>query len=413
MVKKILTNYALWFAIVFALMDLSKIVGNIGYVLYYPMVIFMSILSIAKFQRINIIYVIYLYICLFSILYNLNKIPAYYNISFRFCAFILLFVAFTPILNSKYLTILRIKSIQYFCLLTIGVVAVNFILFKSGNISSEEFLIYENAGIYTGSTANNEMGALGGISLIYMSAVLCFRSEIQKKGLVLILILLFSNLAMTFLASSRSAILCAVTAILGMLFLKYKNKLRALFGITFIILFITSIAIPIFNDYTKGIIEYKQKGDLSSFNTVSRDVLWKSRLEEFKSSPLIGIGWGTVSNPEEYTKKTGVVETGSGWLSSLSQTGLLGTLPILIIVVGNLLFLMKLKDPNFIQTLFWGLSIFFFFFSMAEGYLTTAGAILCVLFWCIHGIVYSMRNSTFLLEDMPSIILFRKKSRNI
>lgn len=74
---------------------------------------------------------------------------------------------------------------------------------------------------------------------------------------------------------------------------------------------------------------------------------------------------------------------------------------------------MKLKDPNFIQTLFWGLSIFFVLHPMAEGYLTTAGAILCVLFWCIHGIVYSMRNSTFLLEDMPSIILFRKKSRNI
>ena len=79
----------------------------------------------------------------------------------RFVAYILLFVAFTPLVNSRYASVLRMRSIQYFCFFTVFIVGINFVFFKGGNISAAQQQIYQNVGMYVGSTGNNEMGALG------------------------------------------------------------------------------------------------------------------------------------------------------------------------------------------------------------------------------------------------------------
>lgn len=407
MIKKFLKDYSLWIAIVFALMDLSGLVGQIGFKLYYPLLFFLAFLGLSKYKKINTLYVLYIVACFLSII--TNNIPSFYKIHFRFVAFIVLLGAFTPLLNSRYLAIVRTKAIQYFCLFSVCVVVINFLIFKGGGTSAYQSALYENIGMYTGSTANNQMGMLGGVSLIYLSTLLCYKNQIDKKWFYIFFILLFCTLAMTFLASSRSAVLCAVASMLVMLYIKYRRKLGKLLGILCVVAIVVSVAAPVFDDYTRGIIEFKQGGDLSSFDTKSRDSLWELRIKEFKSSPIIGIGFGTISNPGEFTKRSGIVETGSSWLASLSQTGLLGTIPILIIVIGNLLYILRLKEPDFIQTLFSGLTIFFTIHPMAEGYITTVGAILCVLFWCIHGVVYSMRTKAFLTSDIPLLFIKEKK----
>jgi O-antigen ligase len=407
MIKKFLKDYSLWVAIVFSLMDLSGLVGRIGYKLYYPLLFFLAYLGITKYKKITTIYVVYLIACTLSIL--TNNIPSFYKIPLRFSGFIILFVAFTPLFTSRYLTIIRTKAIQYFCLFSVGVVVLNFALFKSGAISQNAIANFEQIGMYTGSTGNNEMGTLGGISLIYLCSLLCFKNYIAKKWFYISFALSFCNLAMTFLASSRSAILCSAAAILGMLYIKFKSKFGKLLGILCIVIIIGNIIAPMFNEYTRGIIEFKQGGDMSNFDTRSRDDIWEQRIKEFKSSPITGIGFGTISNPNEWTKHSGIVETGSSWLASLSQTGLLGTIPILIIVIGNIAYLLRLKNPDFIQTLFTGLTIFFTIHPISEGYFTTVGAILCVLFWCIHGIVYNMRTKVFLTSEIPLLFI---KNRN-
>lgn len=325
-------------------MDLSGVVGGIGYKLYYPLLFFLAYLGITKFKKTSFIYIVYLSACLISILFN--NIPSFYKIPFRFSGFVILFIAFTPISTSRYLTIIRAKAIQFFCLFTVGTVVLNFALFKSGAVSQMALQNFEQTGMYTGSTGNNEMGALGGISLIYLSSLLCFKDRIAKKYFYISFALLFCTLAMTLLASSRSAILCAMASILGMLYVKFKNKLGKLLGILCIIIIVGSTISPIFNEYTRGIIEFKQGGNTSKFNTKSRDGLWKLRIQEFSSKPITGIGFGTISNPNKLTMSTGIVETGSSWLTSLSQTGLLGTIPILIIVIGNLWYLLRLKHPD-------------------------------------------------------------------
>ena len=47
----------------------------------------------------------------------------------------------------------------------------------------------------------------------------------------------------------------------------------------------------------------------------------------------------------------------------------------------------------------------------SEGYFTTVGAILCVLFWTVQGIVYSLRKGVFKTSDIPLLVINQRKFR--
>lgn len=81
--------------IVFALMDMAGRIGNIGYTLYYPLLLILAFISLKHKSRTDGIFGFYLLACGMSILFN--NIPSFYNIYVRFVAYILLFVAFTPL----------------------------------------------------------------------------------------------------------------------------------------------------------------------------------------------------------------------------------------------------------------------------------------------------------------------------
>ena len=353
--------------IVFALMDMAGRIGNIGYTLYYPLLLILAFISLKHKSRTDGIFGFYLLACGMSILFN--NIPSFYNIYVRFVAYILLFVAFTPLVNSRYASVLRMRSIQYFCFFTVFIVGINFVFFKGGNISAAQQQIYQNVGMYVGSTGNNEMGALGAISLAYLAGLLMYRKQFFNKG-------------------SFAGIL------LGFFFLIF-------------------VLYPFFTEYARGIIEFKQGGDLTAFDTNSRDVLWALRMKEFESSPFWGIGFGTISDYNSWTIASGgTVETGSSWCAALSQTGLLGTIPIVWIVGGNLKWLLfTKKEHDYLTVLLTGLTIFFTIHPISEGYFTTVGAILCVLFWTVQGIVYSLRKGVFKTSDIPLLVINQRKFR--
>lgn len=177
--------------------------------------------------------------------------------------------------------------------------------------------------------------------------------------------------------------------------------------------FLDFCTLSFFSEYARGIIEFKQGGDLSDFDTHSRDAIWALRMEEFKSSPFWGIGFGTISDYNSWTIASGgTVETGSSWFAALSQTGLLGTIPIVWIVGGNLKWLLfAKKGHDYLTVLLTGLTVFFTIHPISEGYFTTVGAILCVLFWTIQGLVYSLRKGFFKTSDIPLLVINQRKLR--
>lgn len=83
-------------------------------------------------------------------------------------------------MNSRYASVLRMRSIQYFCFY--GIYSRHKLrIFKGGNISAAQQQIYQNVGMYVGSTGNNEMGALGAISLAYLAGLLMYRKQFLIK----------------------------------------------------------------------------------------------------------------------------------------------------------------------------------------------------------------------------------------
>lgn len=403
---------SIWMPIVFALMDLAGRIGNIGFTLYYPLLLILALISLKHRSRTDGIFGFYLLACGISILFN--NIPSFYNIYVRLVVYILLFVAFTPFVNSRYISVLRMRSIQYFCFFTVFIVGINFAFFKGGNISAAQQQIYQNVGMYVGSTGNNEMGALGAISLAYLAGLLMYWKQILNKIWIAVIgLFMVSNVAMLLMASSRSAVFCAFAAVISMIYVKNKRNLGSFASILLGLFFLIFALYPFFSEYTRGIIEFKQGGNLSDFDTHSRDAIWALRMEEFKSSPFWGIGFGTISDYNSWTIASGgTVETGSSWLAALSQTGLLGTIPIVWIVGGNLKWLLfSKKGHDYLTVLLTGLTVFFTIHPISEGYFTTVGAILCVLFWTIQGLVYSLRKGFFKTSDIPLLVIGQRKFR--
>ena len=171
---KILVNYLYthWWslsflcAFVFFSMDMSGIIGNWGYMAYYPVLFILSFYCIKRNKKINYLYVAYLTVCFLSAI--VNDIPSYFNTPMRLGVFVLLLCSFSSLLNSREIALLRLHLFHIFSILSVVLVSINYVLFSFGMGDNRQMEVFEEQGLYTGSTANNEMGLLGAIAIMYI-----------------------------------------------------------------------------------------------------------------------------------------------------------------------------------------------------------------------------------------------------
>lgn len=71
---------------------------------------------------------------------------------------------------------------------------------------------------------------------------------------------------------------------------------------TAVVSIIAIFTFPLWKEYTLGISD-KQGENYKEFDMKSRESYWEDRYIEFKSSPIIGIGFANISNPSEFSKK--------------------------------------------------------------------------------------------------------------
>ena len=118
----------------------------------------------------------------------------------------------------------------------------------------------------------------------------------------------------------------------------------------------------------------------------SRTALWTARIAEFKSSPILGVGFGVIKEgPEEFIRNQST-ETGSGWLTALAQTGIIGF---------GLVFLLfyRAKLPrDYMRTdstaaLLEAVLLFLGLHSLFEAYMFQVGWYMCFVFWLLVGIL--------------------------
>ena len=236
-----------------------------------------------------------------------------------------------------------------------------------------------------------------------------FATKIRIWENVILLLLLFCCISMMLIASSRTAFIGTIISIVFIAIYANKKNWRFL-PITFIaLLAFFTLAFVLFAGDMRGMIEYKQAGDVSGVNVYSRQSMWEMRLDEFKSSPMCGIGFATISNPTEFARERGVIEAGSGWLSVLSQTGILGGVCMLFMLIPNILFLFRNKNTSYSFIWLVGLCVIFLISPISEAYITTVGAVLCCLFWLTLSVVDSFRIGLLRSVDLEFFLSNRKR----
>lgn len=414
---KILANYiyANWKSIsllpafIFFTMDMSGILGGWGYVLYYPMLFILALYCIINFRKISIIHIFYLIICLISIL--LNDIPPYYRIYSRYLIFILLLLSFSNLVNSRKIALMRLHTFHLFSIFSVILVTINYICFSLGFVKDEALTLYKERGLYTGSTANNEMGLLGAIAIMFIITYsIKFFRQISTLSKIILLICIISAISMMAMASSRMGLLCTIISILFVIH-KLNNNIKKLFTSLFLVVIGGLLVSTFMGDKFKLMLE-KNGNQIEDINLNSREDMWQSRIKEYKESPIYGVGfgymkygWGNLG--AENTG--GRIESGSGWMSVISQTGTLGAICMFFIVIPNLIYLVRKKSNSYCSAWYSGMCIMFILQPITEAYITTVGAVLCCLFWLNYSVISSFRKGILKDSDLDLSIYSKYK----
>lgn len=227
------------------------------------------------------------------------------------------------------------------------------------------------------------LAAAAAVSTIFCAYLVFMQKKKHLMQQYFYVILLLCSIYVTMISGSRSAFLAAMGAMSVVLYLLVKNKAR-------LIKYVISAAAvalalsPIFlSRKTFGAMLVKQEYQEAVGGT-SRDELWSDRMAEFKSSPLIGVGFGAHGVGDN--KEVGRVETGGGWISILAQTGIIGLILAMSIIFKAFTPIRKIRQDNSMMVIY---AAYFFFIvhSIVEGYMFQGGWYLCLIFWMVIGLL--------------------------
>jgi|GEM_PF-420478 len=362
------------------LIQISFLKFNLGNAYYgILIVIFPLLVFLGKKYRFNYLMIWFVLASFISIL--LNDIPSFFQPYQRFIAFILVMGLVGPLIRNTSLNNFRIKL---FNILNQGVLILVVLSFF-GIAAGLPIMIGRGgfAGFFKHSMMLGPMAAVAMLVAIHRA----YTTDKKKKRW-----LFLGCAALAFITSvaagSRAALLAGVS---GGLFYFYKinqGKITRFVRTVIIIVAIGIFSFPLWEPYTErimGKMAYsEQQGDL----LLTRSAFWEIRIREFRSSPLLGVGFASVDTSildNRYDATGGNVEPGSSWLAVLSMTGLLGFIPFLLLILKYICFLFK-ENNNKIQSAYLGGMIFLFIVHMmAEGYVLSAGSGLFFYFWLIMG----------------------------
>ena len=365
-------------------------------VLYYGILIFTLITTFfqSTIRRISMTMTILYIACILSIL--LNDIPEVYQPWMRFILFVIVTIVASPFIQSDFYDKFRVslfKYIHYFLILLI-ILSIPFII--TGEKGEAGF-----GGATDHSMLLGPVASLSIITLLYK----VFKGYNKVLTLSLIIISFISLL----LAASRVSLIGAIVAIIYFFYRLYSNNKRKFAIIAVSIIAMMTLSYPLWSSYMEG-IEKKNQAQITESGEInytgSRDVLWQQRIREFKSSPLVGVGFGYaeyVTNINERTGRitykksdSGVIEPGSSWLGALSMTGLFGFTALLVLWFKSLKNCWKVEKRDKLFGVYIGSTLVFWAVHMiAEGHIFSAGGFPFFLTWITIGTAYSAYNVTY------------------
>lgn len=376
-----------WIPFLFAVIMSAKVlgfsIGPIDLVSYGLLIVTASYMVIKGFVADKLSLVFIAFIPLSILFAHPNPV---FRSGMRYILFLLLFIVVAPLNKSKGARIFRTSVMKavFVCCAAIGIVSF-FCYFLGINLmrntySGElmDYYVENKAGTFGGITTQSML--LAPISGIGALACCYAQMKTHKKIFWALAIMCMGSLLF---AASRSALMATLAGI-GALFFYFSNKMSRQVRRIITVLVFLLITNPLWNSALEGITEKNQGTEISEgVNIDSRQEKWRIRLEEWKDSPIWGIGFVTVSDRDNYGPTTGVIEPGTSWLAVLSMTGIVGFLLFCRI------FYRALKNSLFRRTpegaLLGGALVLVGVHMVAEGHVFSAGSFLCFLVWIIIG----------------------------
>lgn len=299
---------------------------------------------------------------------------------FRLITFIITVWCCTPLMESRKVYDFREKCLKYVLLMFPLISLVSLWCFYRGI----NYYQTEDVGQGLDFSAIFPHPLWLGAAVGLANVVLCWQIFEAKKNLkkVILILLLILSLYVSIISASRSALISSLLVMLLYIFLRTRKIKHILCSLSVAIL----LGTVFFPFLSSGAQRMMFKNEQSEGKYGSRTEIWQDGFNHFGDEPIFGSGFGTKYVGEQ--KQIGRLESGSGWLSVLFQTGIVGFVSLLFILLNatkNIRYILRNHNSHLYLVAF----MFLCFHSLFEGYILTSGYYLCVLFWMLLGYIYS------------------------
>lgn len=359
-----------------AILPLMLVSADGATITYYALLVLLPVVKLWKARSISVLLIIGLISAGIGILLS-NPLPVFRPWE-RLAMFALMLAGIGPLFGGEKNELISRRLFGYLTFFCLIIGAASAVCAAVG--------INYGAGGFSGLTAHSMLlGPLSGIGVLYALHGSAERHLSGKRWSLFLsgcgILCLISEL----LAASRSALLATAAAALYLLLRMPRGK-----GMLLLILGLVCLALlPFTGDLAAGILGKMDAAREAGSIFSSRAELWHDRWEEFSHHPFLGVGFASQSIITfTHSAQSGIIEPGSSYLGSLSMLGLTGAIPLFLVIARALYRGMTAQGMPRLSTC---VLIFFCVHMAFEGYLLSAGSILCILLWsCISAIPTSV-----------------------
>lgn len=376
------------------------VANNISFIhgvasVYYALMAFALVCLLLKVKAVKVAYsMLFLYAaCFASILFN--DIPALFNPYQRFLSFLLMTILLSPFITSPSFTVFRSQVLV--CILSL----LRYVILGSV-IAAMLGMGYER--IYFQGITSHSMLLGPFASLCLLFCIYQFTAEeLPRKKKRFYIVLILCSLFCLIQAASRTAFIACIVAAAVFLAIYFRRNMQRYFRLVIGIGIAAALSFPLWGRYLDK-LEAKNSGNIKSLSVESREEHWAKRIIEFKSNPVIGIGFASVDITNltgSNFSDNGQIETGSSWLSSLSMTGVCGFVAMVIVFAGAIMKTWRLRDytPQ-LTSLLISMLTFWIFHMMAEGYIFAGGSSMFFCVWILLGVMYGVSQNPLLADEL-------------
>lgn len=271
--------------------------------------------------HINAIWLLFVIMAFLSICININEIEPFFKPLQRFCILLSVLIVASPLLWNKKLLLLREKIFLYSIYAFICISFLSFIGYFLG------YGVWKNGQLTGFTDFPNSLGLLSSISAIY---ILSFLNKFKGIKIIIPISLIIILIWVIIASGTRTSLVTIAISFLFYIYLRSKSIIKVI--LISMLAIAGGITVSKYITFNTEFIEGKMQDQEENGN--SRKGLFEARIQEFKDSPIWGIGTFRVNKKYwPVNTKTGTVEGGNSFLIILSMMGLIG---FLLFIIGYL-----------------------------------------------------------------------------